>query len=253
MHAYTQTFVGMPLMCCCGEQVRELQAALADCDGVFSKPPPYAQAQLDVAQRQLLRVQELAPLSARVQLLYAQLLLAQKKYAESSTVCAELLRADASFAEALYVRARALYYQSQFTAAVAHLRNALQLDPDNQRYAQAFRQARNIDAKKKEGNDAFAAGRSQEAFDLYTEALAIDPLHDSFNAQLYANRAAAALKLGKHQQAVDDCTAAIERDETYNKAYLRRAQVRVRVPVCVCSCACVRLCMRVFLYLYLCI
>ena len=58
-----------------------------------------------------------------------------------------------------------------------------------------LQQARALEAKKKEGNDAFLAGKSQEAYDIYTEALTIDPLHDAFNAQLYCNRAASAMKV----------------------------------------------------------
>ena len=61
--------------------------------------------------------------------------------------------------------------------------------------AYASQQARSLETKKKEGNDAFTAGKAQEAYDFYTEALAIDPLHDAFNAQLYCNRAAAAMKV----------------------------------------------------------
>ena len=44
-------------------------------------------------------------------------------------------------------------------------------------------------ARKEEGNAAFHQGKVQEAYDLYTEALTIDPLNILTNAKLYCNRA----------------------------------------------------------------
>ena len=41
---------------------------------------------------------------------------------------------------------------------------------------------------KEKGNDAFRKGRYNEAFDLYTEALAIDPVNKKTNAKLHSNR-----------------------------------------------------------------
>ena len=44
-------------------------------------------------------------------------------------------------------------------------------------------------ARKEEGNVAFRSGDLQRAYDLYTEALDIDPLNTFTNAKLYCNRA----------------------------------------------------------------
>jgi hypothetical protein len=46
------------------------------------------------------------------------------------------------------------------------------------------------------------------------------------------NRAAAAAKLGRHEDALADAELAIELDSSYAKAYVRRAQVRVYSPRC---------------------
>jgi len=43
--------------------------------------------------------------------------------------------------------------------------------------------------KKDEGNTAFKAGRTEEAYNLYSEALAIDPNNVFTNSKLYFNRA----------------------------------------------------------------
>jgi DnaJ family protein C protein 7 len=51
------------------------------------------------------------------------------------------------------------------------------------------------EVKKQEGNNSFSAGKYQEAFDLYSECLQLDPLNQSINSTLHANRAAAAIKV----------------------------------------------------------
>ncbi len=45
-----------------------------------------------------------------------------------------------------------------------------------------------MEQKKEAGNKAFSSGSAQEAIDLYTEALAVDPLNEHYNATLYNNR-----------------------------------------------------------------
>lgn len=49
--------------------------------------------------------------------------------------------------------------------------------------------------KKEDGNEAFKAQRLQEAYDLYTEALSIDPNNNKTNAKLYFNRATVCAKV----------------------------------------------------------
>lgn len=111
--------------------------------------------------------------------------------------------------------------------------------------------AKALKAKKDEGNQAFKKFNYEAAYQLYTEALAIDPNNIKTNAKLYCNRATAGAKvnigfniiikwtktfdksdlialppkqLNKVNQTIEDCTSAIKLDDTYIKAYLRRAQ-----------------------------
>jgi len=63
----------------------------------------------------------------------------------------------------------------------------------------------------------------QEAIDIYTECLNIDPENSSTNATLYCNRAAAYMKLKKYEEAAEDCSKTIDLDPQYLKAYTRRA------------------------------
>jgi len=87
-----------------------------------------------------------------------------------------------------------------------------------------LQKAKQLKAKKEEGNEAFKAGRLQEAYNTYTEALALDPNNILTNAKLYFNRATVCSKINKLNQALEDCTQAVKLDETYVKAYLRRAK-----------------------------
>jgi DnaJ family protein C protein 7 len=49
--------------------------------------------------------------------------------------------------------------------------------------------------KKEEGNEVFKAGRFSEAYNLYTEALKIDPHNKLTNAKLFFNRATVCSKV----------------------------------------------------------
>lgn len=51
-----------------------------------------------------------------------------------------------------------------------------------------FQNAKALKAKKDDGNKAFNEGNYKLAFELYTEALAIDPNNRKTNAKLYCNR-----------------------------------------------------------------
>ena len=71
---------------------------------------------------------------------------------------------------------------------------------------------------KEEGNDLFRRGEMELAKAKYTTALAVEE-----RSVLFANRAACHAKLGSHDDVITDCTRALELDETYVKALVRRA------------------------------
>lgn len=61
--------------------------------------------------------------------------------------------------------------------------------------------AKALKAKKEEGNQAFKNSNYEAAYQLYTEALTIDPNNIKTNAKLYCNRATAGAKVKKkHNQ-----------------------------------------------------
>lgn len=75
---------------------------------------------------------------------------------------------------------------------------------------------------KKAGNEIFKTGDYEKALEIYTEALETCPAkcpHE--RAVLYNNRAAAHKHLDAKNAAIEDCTHAIELNESYVKAYMR--------------------------------
>ncbi|XP_014665987.1 PREDICTED: tetratricopeptide repeat protein 1-like isoform X1 [Priapulus caudatus] len=78
---------------------------------------------------------------------------------------------------------------------------------------------------KSVGNKCFKEEKYKEAFDNYAHALQICPL--SFfkdRSIMYSNRAATRLRLGQKEEAILDCSKAVELNPNYLKAVLRRAQ-----------------------------
>ena len=73
--------------------------------------------------------------------------------------------------------------------------------------------------EKSKGNDHYRTGDYVSAAAAYTHSLRLDPA----NAVVYANRAMCALKQKRYALALNDSSAAIELDDGYTKAFLRRA------------------------------
>lgn len=79
--------------------------------------------------------------------------------------------------------------------------------------------AARADELKDDANRSLQEDRPKEALSLYTQAIQVKP-----SAVLYANRAAAQMRIGRLQKAIDDCDAALKLDARYAKAYYRKAR-----------------------------
>ncbi|XP_017292912.1 dnaJ homolog subfamily C member 7-like [Kryptolebias marmoratus] len=170
------------------------------------------------------RALAMAPACHRFKILKAECLTLLGRYPEAQSVASDILRMDSTNADALYVRGLCLYYEDCIEKAVQFFVQALKMAPDHEKARLACRNAKALKSKKEEGNQAFKNNNYESAYLLYTDALAIDPNNIKTNAKLYCNRATAGTKLKKLNQAIEDCTSAIKLDDSYIKAYLRRAQ-----------------------------
>eukprot|EP00049_Salpingoeca_infusionum_P018569 m.357822 g.357822 ORF g.357822 m.357822 type:complete len:507 (+) comp17951_c0_seq1:56-1576(+) len=167
----------------------------------------------------------ICPGAIHIKIQHAEALLEGDKIGEADRIVSNILRTNSMHADALYVRGKCLMKKADVDQAEAHFRRALQSNPDHAAAKRAFKGTKQLVQKKKAGNDAFKSGQFQQAYDLYTEALAIDPTFTLFNAKLFFNRAVVATKLGNLEQAIADCTAALDGDESYSKARVKRAQL----------------------------
>jgi len=143
---------------------------------------------------------------------------------EAQQVANEIVHLDNLNADAVFVRGLCLYYRDRTDNAFAHFQQVLRLAPDHRRAKEFFKTAKLLIQTKQEGNDAFKAGRLQEAFDKYSNALELDSRNNLTNAKLHCNRATVLAKLNKTADSLAECTKAIELDPSYVKAYLRRAK-----------------------------
>eukprot|EP00124_Ichthyophonus_hoferi_P001770 Ihof_evm3s102 gene=Ihof_evmTU3s102 len=170
------------------------------------------------------QVLDKAPGALPIRYLKVEALIGSHKYEESVQEAGNILMDDKHDVEANYLRGMALYYQGNADTAKAFIKNALALDPDHKKARVLFKKMKQIESAKEEGNNAFRQGEFQKAYDLYTKALLVDPLNTDTNAKLYNNRATVLLKLGRTEEAIDDCTESLKLDDKYIKVYQRRAK-----------------------------
>ncbi|KAL4217288.1 DnaJ subfamily C member 7 [Mactra antiquata] len=154
----------------------------------------------------------------------AELLTCLDRHDEAQEIANDVLHREGMNADAIYVRGLCLYYQDNMEKAFQHFQQVLRLAPDHQKAKETYRKAKQLIAKKEEGNKEFRAGKFHEAYNIYTAALLIDPNNKFTNSKLYCNRATVCSKIGKQEQSLEDCTRAIELDDKYVKAYMRRAK-----------------------------
>ncbi|KAK9509913.1 hypothetical protein O3M35_004802 [Rhynocoris fuscipes] len=170
------------------------------------------------------RALEIATACAKFKVLKAECLARLGRYQEAQELANDVLSSDKQNADAILVRGMCLYYQDNVERAFTHFQHVLKLAPDHTKAMDIYKKAKALKQKKEEGNEAFKANKNAEAYQLYSEALSIDPNNTSTNAKLYFNRATVSSKLGRLNEAVSDCTAALKLDPNYIKALLRRAK-----------------------------
>ncbi|CAH1253607.1 DNAJC7 [Branchiostoma lanceolatum] len=165
---------------------------------------------------------KMVPMCSKYKVMKAEILVKQGKYPDALTLVEEVLDVDKN-ADALYIHGLCLHYNGDEKGSQTKFNRALDLEPDHKRTLAFLETSCQLAGKKEEGNVAFKSGNYQNAYDLYSEALTIDPQNKLTNAKLYNNRAAVCVKLGRLNEAIQDCTQAIELDSSYVKAISRRA------------------------------
>ena len=73
------------------------------------------------------------------------------------------------------------------------------------------------EALKLQGNEKFNEGKYQSAYDLYTQAIELNPR----NHLLYSNRGAALIRMQRFREAIDDLEKCIQINPYFRKAHVR--------------------------------
>ena len=92
------------------------------------------------------------------------------------------------------------------------------------RFWKTLQKAENL---KTSANQAFQDNLYEVAAGLFTQCLELDPLNGPFNQTLHFNRASAYHKIGKNDEALEDCDAAIALNKEYAKAYLKKGDIKM--------------------------
>ncbi|KAF2860811.1 TPR-like protein, partial [Piedraia hortae CBS 480.64] len=143
----------------------------------------------------------------------------------AQSISTDLLRLNPTDAEALLLRGRALSAQGENEKAITHFRSALSYDPDFREAALLLRKIQTLERKKEEGNRLFKTGRFENAIEAYNAALEADEGNKPTAAKILRNRAMAAAKLGRFEEAISDCDRALVFDPGYVNAARTRAKI----------------------------
>jgi DnaJ family protein C protein 7 len=136
-----------------------------------------------------------SPSCTRFSVLKAECLALLGRYQEAQEIANDIVIKDQTNSDALFVRGMCLYYQDNAEKAFQHFQRVLQYSPDHVKAQTFYKKAKLLQTKKELGNQAFKSGKWQEAYDLYSECLSIDPLNKAINAILYYNRATTSSKV----------------------------------------------------------
>lgn len=119
--------------------------------------------------------------------------------------------------EVILLRGRVLLASGNNANAEKHFQTALRLAPDNRDAMYLFKGVRKALRAKDEGNEAFKAGRNQEALQLYSEALEFPEMSAEFVSVIRCNRAAVSLRTQDWKAVISDCSEALKINPDYSR------------------------------------
>lgn len=106
-----------------------------------------------------------------------------------------------------------------------HLKQALNIDPDNKTYVKYWKSLQNSEKLKDQANEFARTNMGKEAIELYGQCLEFDDLNCQFNQTILYNRACALQKIGQVDKAMEDLDVAIKMNKQYAKAYLKKGDI----------------------------
>ncbi len=160
-----------------------------------------------------------------------QALLALNKVDEAVSFTTQLQNNNIGNPEFLFWRGKVLIANNNAEMGKKHLREALNHDPDNVMFQKALKGLVKMENFKKEANELFQAGDFEEAIHKFDQCLEVDPHNGPYNCTILFNRSMAKMKLNQTQEAIKDLDKAIEINDMYLKAYVKRAELKMSLEL----------------------
>lgn len=130
------------------------------------------------------------------------------------------LNADVAYIDGLC----SYYHNGHLSNGLKCFEKAIESEPDHEKARAMQIKATNLNRKMEMGDNLFNVGHYENAHSIYTEPLAIDPLNANINLKLYASRALTNFIIGNIQNAIDDCSHALQ----INGNFVEILELRIR-------------------------
>lgn len=121
--------------------------------------------------------------------------------------------------DAYQLRGTAYYYLGEHDTAINHYREGLKLDPEHKGCKGQHKLVKSLIKKDKKAQEAFDAGKIDEAIDKWEQAMSIDPIHEIFKNTINAKIVVALSKSGKHKKAINLAQHLVDETGTLDALY----------------------------------
>jgi len=126
----------------------------------------------------------------------------------------KILKVHSQNIEAYQLRGEAYLRIGEHDVAVQHFREGLKLDPEHKGCKTGHKLVKNILKKEKRADDAYKAGKYQEAVDYWMQAIEIDNTLRSFARPTLLKIIKAYSEMGDHENAVKYAEIHVKEEET---------------------------------------
>ncbi|KAA1470108.1 DnaJ-domain-containing protein [Dentipellis sp. KUC8613] len=164
-----------------------------------------------------------------------ELELARGNWEAANIAANDALRLQTNSPDVLTLRGLVLFLSGKLPQALQHVQSALRFDPGYEPAQRLRRRVKDVERLKEEGNQAFKAGRLEEALEKYGETL--DRIGENeeegkggqIRATLLSNRATTLVKLSRHEEALVDTEASLALYPSSFKALRTRARINLHL------------------------
>ena len=130
--------------------------------------------------------------------------------------------------EFIFIACLSLYYNGQYKTAENAILGGLK-NLNEKKHDDLLYKIRNLEPVKKKGNDLYEQKNYEEAIQVYTKALELDPQNKKYNSIILVNRALCFQKLEKYKAALNDANQSLKLNPNYSRAYVKRAIVHLKL------------------------